>query len=910
MIFRLRAFTVAVVLFAGCAPVPLPEIAQPAKVTYDVRTLDLPSGMRVIIETQPAQPIATVVAMVGAGAAEDPPDKAGLAHFVEHLSYRSKHDGKTRLSNQLAFAGTGEWNGETALDTTTFYDEGPAEALESLLAIEGQRLAHPVAWVDDASFDVERAVVINELTTRDERGQVPPLLRELFGALFPAGHPYARGTGGTPASMASITRDDVDAFVARYYRPQNITLVVSSPLRAVEVGTMLDRVFPQTFLATTSAAPSHDSAGEPPRLPDGDVIRHLQAPVEHPVVLVGWTLPPSGSLPRTTSDFLDGFLGTGPFWAEGAKSVNTKVIRGDLASVLLVAVELKDDADPDKVAAVIQGKLDKLWFEGTLTYQYFVDQVFPRIRRAAMVERELEVESPVRRSMLRAEDGHFRQEGTAFAHESANIGKLSREQIYELGKKYVTKERARLVAVKPQAQASSAPGAGSTPFAEDDSVHAVYPADVVRAMIHPPLVENVQTLSLDSGLEVTLVPRDTGGVVTVTIGVPGGRLTARPPGVGPMIDNVHWDKSYGSPVMIGAQATEHAGDDVTWITYQGAGPNLPNLLSMAAERLDTQRFSEDSFHYLLNKSAAEVAKLEARPEERFTHRFERTLLGDLAVAVEPSVAEMQTLREGDVNRWLEKVFTPAHARVVIVGDLNPKAAKPEIEKWLGRWRRGGGAADEDAALPARASGAKLPWVLQEKPVAPQAELKLACMVPLQDSRDALAVELLGHELERDINELARGALGGTYGFQVHTRVGRNTARLVLDGKVDNAHFARVLAHERAAWNGLGTHPVTDEQLNRARWNWARDYDVRFATSAALAQEIVRMQLSGHRAEEMAKVRDLAMSITADDLARVAKLCRERAAGGVLGEKQVLGTTRNFVGDAEMSDASVSAPVSR
>ena len=134
-------------------------------------TIDLPSGMRIVIEEDHSKPVVAVVAVIDVGAAADPVGKEGLAHLVEHLSFRAKPDGRLQRANQLDFAGASSWNGTTTHDLTTFAVVGPKESLRNLLVIEGGRLMGPLAGLDQHGFELERDVVKHELTARDERGE-------------------------------------------------------------------------------------------------------------------------------------------------------------------------------------------------------------------------------------------------------------------------------------------------------------------------------------------------------------------------------------------------------------------------------------------------------------------------------------------------------------------------------------------------------------------------------------------------------------------------------------------------------------------------------------------------------------------------------------------------------------------
>src|SRR4051794_16829712 len=60
-----------------------------AEAKFRLRDFKLKSGLRIIVEEERAAPIAGVVSVVGVGSANDPPGKEGLAHLVEHLTFRA-----------------------------------------------------------------------------------------------------------------------------------------------------------------------------------------------------------------------------------------------------------------------------------------------------------------------------------------------------------------------------------------------------------------------------------------------------------------------------------------------------------------------------------------------------------------------------------------------------------------------------------------------------------------------------------------------------------------------------------------------------------------------------------------------------------------------------------------------------
>ena len=198
---------------------------------FAVQQAVMPSGLRVGVEPGPARGLVAVVAVLGSGASADPPAREGLAHLVEHLVFHAHGRRERPESERLVRAGAA-YNADTSLDTTRFYEAAPAGALPALLDITAERLLRPLAGVDEADLERERAIVENELNQRNETGVYGSVVAWMQHALFPPGHPYARPIGGSPATLHTLTLADARAFAAAHYRPENATLLVTGEIGA------------------------------------------------------------------------------------------------------------------------------------------------------------------------------------------------------------------------------------------------------------------------------------------------------------------------------------------------------------------------------------------------------------------------------------------------------------------------------------------------------------------------------------------------------------------------------------------------------------------------------------------------------------------------------------------------------
>ena len=140
------------------------------------------------------------------GGKDDPVGRSGFAHLFEHLMFKRTRHMADEMFDRLTEDVGGQNNAFTAEDVTAYQNEVPSNHLERLLWAEAERLAN--LQVDQASFDSERKVVIEELRQR--------VLADPYGRLFNAltqqcfeAHPYQRPVIGSEADLNAATLADV-----------------------------------------------------------------------------------------------------------------------------------------------------------------------------------------------------------------------------------------------------------------------------------------------------------------------------------------------------------------------------------------------------------------------------------------------------------------------------------------------------------------------------------------------------------------------------------------------------------------------------------------------------------------------------------------------------------------------------
>ena len=116
-------------------------------------------------------------------------------------------------------------NASTNDDYTNYYEVVPANHLQRLLWAEAERMGSLV--VEPGFFASERDVVKEELRSRVLAAPYGRLFYLYLPQISYDVHPYARPGIGSIEDLDAATIDDVRAFHATYYRPDNAVLVVA-----------------------------------------------------------------------------------------------------------------------------------------------------------------------------------------------------------------------------------------------------------------------------------------------------------------------------------------------------------------------------------------------------------------------------------------------------------------------------------------------------------------------------------------------------------------------------------------------------------------------------------------------------------------------------------------------------------
>ena len=231
---HLLAAAALAVLLAGASP-QRTATAQ-AKVAY----FKLNNGLEVVVVPDRRTPVVTHMLWYKVGAADEPPGKSGIAHFLEHLLFKGTLKNPAGKFSQTVAAIGGQENAFTSSDYTGYFQRTSREHLKTLMEFEADRMTGLV--LTDAAVVPELKVVLEEQNQRVANNPSARLGEQIKAALY-LNHPYGKPVIGWRHEIEKLNRDDALAFYGRFYSPNNAVLVVAGDVGPDEVKALADETY-------------------------------------------------------------------------------------------------------------------------------------------------------------------------------------------------------------------------------------------------------------------------------------------------------------------------------------------------------------------------------------------------------------------------------------------------------------------------------------------------------------------------------------------------------------------------------------------------------------------------------------------------------------------------------------------
>lgn len=239
-------------------------------------TFTLPNGVRVVLSSHNRYTDGIVVARFHVGARQEVAGRTGLAHFLEHLTFKGDWPGPQ-----------GD-NASTNFDHTQYHSGFQESRVKHALWPESWRMGDSVRYVGGQEFERERGIVKNERRQRLETQPYGRAEEALFATLFPKPHPYGARVIGTQEDLDALTLAEARAFFEAWYGPNNATIAIVGAFDPADA-----RRWVKEYFADIPARQTPPIAPLPDTPLGKEVVLKLDESIaKTPRLLVAWRSPP------------------------------------------------------------------------------------------------------------------------------------------------------------------------------------------------------------------------------------------------------------------------------------------------------------------------------------------------------------------------------------------------------------------------------------------------------------------------------------------------------------------------------------------------------------------------------------------------------------------------------------------
>ncbi|UZK69251.1 insulinase family protein [Sphingomonas sp. S1-29] len=712
---------------AAPAQTPPPAATAPVSVepiAYTERTLA--NGLRVYAIRDTTTSTVSVQVWYDVGSKDDPAGKSGFAHMFEHLMFKGTRNLVDEQVDRLTEDVGGYNNASTGDDYTNYFEAVPANHLQRLLFAEADRMATLV--VDPKVFASEREVVKEELRSRvlaAPFGKLFYLYRPMIGYTT---HPYARPGIGSIEDLDAATIDDIRAFHATYYRPDNAVLVVAGNFDPAQLDQWVDQYF--AGIKKPARPIPRVTATEPePTKARAYTVYEPNTPL--PAVLINYPLPPSNHPDAAALTVLNTIMAGG----DNSRLYQSLVYRDQLAAQAASFYDAKQSTGQFSVYAILAGGKTAVDGEAALRRE------IARLRDEPVTAAEL---AEAKNELLTENiEGRETAEGKAFTLANAiivdrdpraadkrlaELATVTAADVQRVARRYLTDARSSSIRYNP-AESAPAGSKGDTitlaPTVQVAELKA--PADIVihtaaaagervappepGAPVKPVLPQPTET-RLANGMRVIVVEKRGLPLVSAALMVEGGGALdpSGRAGLASMTASLLTKGTTTRSATQIAEAVESLGGSIASdAQWDGAGVTLtvksdqltPALgiladvarnPALASEELDRARTQAIDGVTVQLKDPGALSRIVAT----------RAVFGDAAYGnrLGGTPASLKAITRDEVMAAYRASWRPERAALVLVGDIDAAGGQKLAEQLFGDWRGQGQAAARAAAAPA------------------------------------------------------------------------------------------------------------------------------------------------------------------------------------------------------------------
>ena len=260
----------------------------------------LPDGPRVISARMPGMRSLSVAVYVMVGSRGETREKSGLAHFMEHITFKGTRDLITTREVSDAIEGVGgSSNAATDREVTVYWVRLPIREAKLGVHVLSELTLRP--RLRSADIAHEREIIVDEI--RSYRDDPAAFIYNVWDEAYFGDSPLGWEIAGDEESVRSLSDTDIREFFSAAYQPSNMVVSLAGDISHADAVELVERSFGRGNGAVQSYLPAPSTPVERMRL------EHRPTAQAH--VSLGVPGLPRDDADQWTLDLLNTVLGDG-----------------------------------------------------------------------------------------------------------------------------------------------------------------------------------------------------------------------------------------------------------------------------------------------------------------------------------------------------------------------------------------------------------------------------------------------------------------------------------------------------------------------------------------------------------------------------------------------------------------------
>ena len=297
----------------------------------------------------------SVAAYVLAGSRSEVDGQVGVAHFLEHLTFKGTEAFPSTRSLSEAIEGVGgSFNAATDRESTVYWARVPRREATRAVDVLGELICRPA--LDGAEIDRERDVIVEEI--RGYLDDPAEYCQILFQQTMFGGGPLGREICGDEADIRGLQPGRIREFWSSRYRPANTVVAIAGDISHADALGLVDRAF-----GRGNGGPSGYEAA--PSLPAGERVLLGRRDTTQAQLCIGVPALPRDHPDAWALSVLNAVLGDGMSSRLYLSVVDRDALAYDISSGLVEyadagALEISAGVDPSRLKAALDAILVEL----------------------------------------------------------------------------------------------------------------------------------------------------------------------------------------------------------------------------------------------------------------------------------------------------------------------------------------------------------------------------------------------------------------------------------------------------------------------------------------------------------------------------------------------------------------------